>query len=137
MIKRYLYKLPIGILVLWCYIIWYVVMVSYYFNLDATLWRNSAGLSLIVGVALVLATGPLSIERVKKHFWQVFRLFVCPFCVSSFSALTQGNNFLLFLSPRFEENIIAISLCLLFCIVTYSIKRKSTSGAYEQNIKLI
>jgi len=122
-IKRYFQTLPIGILALWCYIIWYMVMVTYYFKADFALWRNSVGLSLIVGIALVLATGPISLERMHKNFWQVFRLFLCPFCVSSFSSLTQGKDFLLLISPIFEENLLAFSLCFFFCSIVYSVKK--------------
>lgn len=123
MIKHYFQTLPMGILTLWCYVIWYVVMATYYFKADFALWRNSIGLSLIVGIALVLATGPISLERIQKNSWQVIRLFLCPFFVSSFSSLTQGKGFLLLISPIFEENLLAFNLCFFFCALVYSIKR--------------
>lgn len=121
--KGYLQALPLGILVLWCYIIWYLVMVSYYFDGDILLWRNSFGLSLIVGVALVLATGPLSFVRIAQNYWGVMRLFLCPFCVSSFSSLTRGKGFLLLLSPVLEENLVAMGCCLCFCALVYGLKK--------------
>jgi len=121
--KNYLQALPLGNLILWCYIIWYLVMVSYYFDGDIILWRNSFGLSIIVGVALVLATGPISLTRVAENFWQVMRLFICPFCVSSFSSLTQGKGFILLISPILEENLVALGGCCCFCVLVCAFKK--------------
>ncbi len=122
--RQYLRTMPAGIQILWCYVIWYLVMVIYYFDTDPVLWRNSLGLSIIVGIALVLATGPITVERFRQQFWQVGRLFLCPFCVSSFSGLTKNKGFLLLLSSQSNENFVAISSCGLFCIVMFLIKNK-------------
>lgn len=121
----YLSSLSAGILTLWCYIIWYLVMIVFYFDKNIALWGNSLGLSIIVGLALVLATGALSLERIRNNFWQVSRLFICPFCVSSFSALTKEKNFSLIISPIFEQNIIALGFCLLFAFMVLIIKKSS------------
>jgi len=95
----YLVNLPGGLAILWCYFIWYLTMGFLYFQPTLSLWLNSLGLSLVVGAALILATGPLNLNRFKAQFWQVVRLVLCPFCVSSFTALTAGHGFLLLLSP--------------------------------------
>lgn len=127
--KSYLRAMPLGNLILWCYIIWYLVMVVFYFDGNITLWGNSIGLSLIVGFALVLATGPLSKARIRQQFWQVTRLFLCPFCVSSFSALTKGKGFSLLISPILQENLVAFTLCMVFCGLVYIVKRIGTEYA--------
>ncbi|MEH6577172.1 MAG: hypothetical protein V7731_08840 [Amphritea sp.] len=127
--KNYLQSMPLGTLILWCYIIWYLVMVAFYFDGSFTLWGNSIGLSLIVGFALVLATGPLSKARIRQQFWQVTRLFLCPFCVSSFSALTKGKGFSLLVSPVLQENLVALTLCMLFCGLVYTVKRVAAEYA--------
>ncbi|MEH6473539.1 MAG: hypothetical protein V7752_20105 [Halopseudomonas sp.] len=119
----YLCQMRWGILVLWIYIIWYLVMVAQYFEPDPALWANSLGLCLIVGLALVLATGPITKQRLKTQYWQVFRLFLCPFCVSSFSALTKEKGFFLILSPEPGKNLLALSCCAVFLVMVVAIKR--------------
>ncbi|MEH6823540.1 MAG: hypothetical protein V7629_06485 [Motiliproteus sp.] len=109
-------------LVLWVYIIWYLAMVCQHFDGNPGLWGNSLGLSLIVGTALVLATGTVTRLRLKKQFWQLFRLYCCPFCVSSFSALTKDQGFELVFSPEREKNLWALLGCLGFVLVVLSIK---------------
>ena len=123
----YLSRLSAGTAILWCYTIWYFVMVAFHFEPSATLWLNSLGLAVIVGLALVLATGPLSVERVRQQFWQVFRLVFCPFCVSSFSAMTAGKGFWLLLSPSLIQNGVAISACLLFMVLIFFSKRTAAA----------
>lgn len=123
MLLRYLKQLPNGILILWCYLIWYLVMASSYFVLDMRLWLNSMGLAIIVGTALILATGPFNMARIKNHFFQVMRLVLCPFFVSSFSALTKGKGFFLLFSPVLLENLYAVIACCLFMMMTYLAKR--------------
>lgn len=125
---NYIRAMPNSTQVLWCYVIWYVVMVLYYFDSNLALWSNSLGISIIVGVALVLATAPITVVRFRQQFWQVARLFLCPFCVSSFSALTKGKGFWLILSSEPDENLVALILCGIFCIIVFIIKRSNTNG---------
>src|SRR6185295_18400480 len=91
MLLRYLANLSTGRLILWCYLIWYVVVLVRYFDASARLWLTSLGISLIVGVALYLSTTARGPNLVKLGFWQTFRLFLMPFCVSSFAALVKGK----------------------------------------------
>jgi len=123
MLLRYLKQLPNGILILWCYLIWYLVIASFYFVADARLWLNSIGIAIIVGTALILATGELSMTRIRNHFFQVMRLVLCPFFVSSFSALTKGKGFFLLLSSVWLENLYALIACCIFIVVTLLAKR--------------
>ena len=57
-LAAYLGELSVGRSILWCYVIWYLAILYYYFEPSLQLWLNSLGLSLIVGSALILATGP-------------------------------------------------------------------------------
>ena len=125
MLIRYLRQLPNGIMILWCYLIWYLVMASFYFAADVRLWLNSVGIALIVGTALILATGPFNLDRLKNHFFQVMRLVLCPFFVSSFSALTKGKSFFLLFSPVLFENLFALLACSAFILITLMVKRSS------------
>ncbi len=126
---NYLRAMPTSIQILWCYVIWYFVMALYYFDSNPALWSNSLGISIIVGIALVLATGPITVVRFRQQFWQVIRLFLCPFCVSSFSALTKNKGFLLILSSQSKENFAAGTLCGIFFIIVLIIKKSARPEA--------
>ena len=116
---NYFANLTTGRIVLWCYLIWYLFFAARYFDPSPALWLTSLGLSLIIGIALVISTwkGIASIER-----WQLFRLFLMPFCVSSFAALVKGRGFILVFSPDDRENTLALCSCALFCICVAAVK---------------
>src|SRR5581483_4035998 len=100
MLIRYLANLSNSRLLLWCYFIWYLVVLARYFEPNARLWLTSLGLSFIIGLALFISTATAGAVRVKLERWQVFRLFLMPFCVSSFSALGKRKGFVLVFSPK-------------------------------------
>ena len=56
MLIRYLANLNNGRLILWCYFIWYLVVLVRYFDPSPPLWLTSGGLSLIIGFALYIST---------------------------------------------------------------------------------
>lgn len=116
----YFARLSAGRIVLWCYLIWYLFFVARYFDASAALWLTSLGLSAIIGVALVISSwkGREGLER-----WQTIRLFLMPFCVSSFAALVKGRGFVLVFSPRLRENLAALGCCALFCALVAAAKR--------------
>src|SRR5438874_1057989 len=120
MLVRYLATLNRGRLILWCYFIWYCVVLVRYFDPNPRLWLTSLGLSLIIGVALFISTTAGGAEKMKLGFWQTFRLFVMPFCVSSFSALVKGRGFFLIFSPRISEILLALGLCAVLCVIVFS-----------------
>jgi hypothetical protein len=107
----YLADLSGGRLVLWWYFIWYVVVLVRYFDPSPRLWLTSIGLSLIIGAALLINTTCSGKIRVELEAWPTFRLFVTPFCVSSFSALVKGKGFYLIFSPRLGEFGVALAMC--------------------------
>jgi hypothetical protein len=113
--RGYLSGLTPARTVLWCYLLWYLMVLVRYFDPSPRLWLTSLGLSVIVGFALLLNAGrPLS-------GWQRFRFFLMPFCVSSFSALVKGRGFFLVFSPRWTEVVVALGVCLVFvCVVALS-----------------
>jgi len=132
MLLRYLRYLSTGRLILWCYFIWYAVVLVRYFDASARLWLTSAGLSLIIGFALYLSTAKSGTNEVKLDRWQVFRLFLMPFCVSSFSALVKGRGFVLVFSPKPGEMLAAAGLCALLC-GTVLVLRQRPNGARSQS----
>jgi hypothetical protein len=117
----YFKNLPMSRTVLWCYLIWYLTVGFFYFDPTPRIWITSLGISGVIGIALMLSvTSPTGASR--PGFWQVFRLFLMPFCVSSFSSLVKDHGFVLIFSPRWIENATALSICVGFILLTRIIR---------------
>src|SRR5438094_4938946 len=123
----YLANLSKGRLILWCYFIWYLVVLVRYFDPSPRLWLTSLGLSLIIGFALYVSTTASGANNVRLERWQVIRLFMMPFCVSSFSALVKGRGFFLIFSPNADEILIAVGLCAVLCGTVTVLKRRQSA----------
>ncbi len=122
-LRRYFSSLSTGRLILWCYLIWYGVVLVRYFDPTPRLWLTSIGLSVIIGVALYLSTAGSGTTKVSFDRWQIFRLFLMPFCVSSFAALVKDRGFILVFSPKPQENLLAAGLCAALCLVVFGLKK--------------
>lgn len=110
-IVRYLARLSLQRYILWCYFIYWLVIVVHYFDARPQLWLTSLGLSLIIGFALYTNTRSGQAKG-RLGAWATFRLFVTPFCVSSFAALVKDRGFILIFSPNpWPELAIAITAC--------------------------
>jgi len=120
---RYLRQLDPPRLILWCYAIWYAVVLVRYFDPSPTLWLTSLGLSGIIGFALLLSTRA-AIGASRLGGWGIFRLFLMPFCVSSFAALVKGRGFILVFAPALSENLLALALCAAFCGFVALVRRR-------------
>jgi len=92
----YFARLSLSKLILWCYLAWYAAIVAMYFDPEPMLWLSSLGMSAFIGIALNLATRR---QGQPPDFWTTFRLFLIPFCVSSYSALIKGRGFVLLFPP--------------------------------------
>jgi len=111
----YLSRLPYGVKILWCCLIWYMYFTIKYLDLELELWSRSLGIALLVGFVLnINAFGSVRAIVEAEDKGQVFRFFAIPFCVSSFPVLTKGKGFILFFSPHLEEDLVALSLIALF-----------------------
>lgn len=121
-ILNYLGRLSLQKQILWCYLIWYLTMVILHFDAAIHIWLTSIGVSIVIGIALILSISNGSDTR--HDFWTRARLFMMPFCVSSFSALVKDQGFILILSPRWQEDVLALLMGAIFLIITYFIKRK-------------
>jgi hypothetical protein len=122
----YLGRLKTGKIVLWCYLIWYLSIVWFYFDPSPRIWLNALGISAVIGIAL-----NLSVARpagTKVDFWQTFRLFMMPFAVSSFSSLIKGQGFLLIFPPDLQELLVSAGLCAAFVLLALVARRISTAG---------
>lgn len=119
----YLAQLSVGTIVLWCYLIWYLVIAFSCFDPSPALWINSLGISLVVGFALLLSVNRPGTQ--KSDHWQTMRLFLMPFCVSSFSSLTKGRGFFLVVPPTMNEAIVPLGACSLFVLLVFVLKRRT------------
>jgi len=112
MLVRHFARLPAGLVILWCFLIWYLVMVALYFEPSLRLWLNAVAMSAIVGTALTLSVRHGG--TVAREFWRVFRLYAIPFCVSSFSALVRDDGFYALVAHDRRSNLLALGGCLVF-----------------------
>ena len=121
---KYLANLTVGRIILWCYLIWYLVVLAHYFDPSLRIWLTSMGLAVIVGTALYISS---TAQGNKLGAWQIIRLFLMPFFVSSFSALVKGKQFFLVFSPKPGEIWLALGLCGLFCVTVWIFKTATKS----------
>jgi asparagine N-glycosylation enzyme membrane subunit Stt3 len=115
---RYLAKIKNGKIVLWCYLIWYLTTVYFYFDPAPKIWINALGISAIIGLGLML-----SVDAIGSR-WQTARLFMMPFAVSSFSALIKGQGFLFVFSPVLNELLVGVALCAMFVVLVLYLRHR-------------
>ena len=117
---KYIYEIKLDKVILWCYFIWYITVVYFYFDHSPKLWINSIGISVVIGTGLILSVSSGKV-RIKDH-WQTFRLYLMPFCVSSFSALIKEHGFVVFISPKITDTIVSVVSCVVFLLTVFVVK---------------
>lgn len=117
---QYLRQLSAAKQILWCYLIWYLTMTGLHFDPAIHVWLTSFGISVVIGVALILSVANGS--QSPPDFWTKARLFLMPFCVSSFSALVKDQGFILILSPKWQEDALALGIGVIFIGVVKGIQ---------------
>lgn len=123
LIGQYFKALKPGKLILWYYLIWYFTTVYFHFDSNPKIWINAVGISLVIGIALVLSVG--NGQSLKSNPWQTFRLFWMPFAVSSFSSLIKGQGFFVIFSPHLVEIMVSVIACLLFTTIVLLLKYRA------------
>lgn len=118
-LMKYFRDIKLNKLILWCYLIWYLVIIIFYFDPTPKIWINAIGISVVIGTALILS---VSASESKVDYWQTFRLYLMPFCVSSFSSLIKDQGFIVIISPKPQETILAILSCGIFLLIIGAIK---------------
>ena len=113
----YFARLTTGKIVLWCFLIWYLATVMHHFDATPGIWLNALGISAIIGVALYLSV--LEPGKPPPDRWTVVRLFLMPFCVSSFSQLIKGKGFVLVFPPDAHEIAITLAACAVFVLLVW------------------
>lgn len=115
---RYFARLNTPRRILWCYLLWWLHTVVRHFDPSPRLWLTALGLSAVIGLALILSVRTSSSGGTKLDGWQTFRLFLMPFCVSSFAALVKGLGFVLIFPPSLAENASGLGVITAFLVAT-------------------
>jgi len=118
---QYLARLSAGKIVLWCFLIWYAATVIQHFDPAPAIWLNALGISAIIGVALYLSVREPG--KPPPDRWTIVRLFLMPFCVSSFSQLIKGRGFVLVFPPDGREIGASLAACAAFVVAVFVVKR--------------
>ena len=105
---RYFARLGGPKLALWCYLAWYVTVSACYLDPSPVIWLTALGMSVLIGIALIFAT---KVPGQPLDRWTVFRLFLFPFCVSSYSALIKGKGFFLVFPTETRSLLAGIAAC--------------------------
>ena len=106
-------------LVLWCYLAWYVAVALCYFDPSLSIWLSALGISGLIGIALNFATGT---PGQRTDGWTKFRLFLFPFCVSSYSTLIKGKGFILLFPTQATPLVAGIGACMLVTLFHFACK---------------
>jgi hypothetical protein len=117
---QYLSEIKLDKAILWCYLIWYLTVVYFYFDPSLKIWINSVGISVVIGTGLLLSVS--SGKSTTRDHWQTFRLYLMPFCVSSFSALIKDKGFIIIVSPKVCETGVSVLWCILFLLLVGGVK---------------
>ena len=107
---RYFARMKVPKLVLWCYLAWYVTVSGCYFDPSPVIWLTAIGMSALIGIALIFAT---KVPGQAMERWTMFRLFLFPFCVSSYSALIKGKGFFLIFPMEIRPLLTGLAVCLV------------------------
>jgi branched-subunit amino acid ABC-type transport system permease component len=124
---RYFVNLAPSKIVLWCFLLWYLASVIHHFDPTPAIWLNALGISAIIGIALYLSV--LEPGKPRPDRWTVVRLFLMPFCVSSFSQLIKGKGFVLVFPSDVHEIAISLAACAVFVITVLILKRSAIRSA--------
>jgi hypothetical protein len=119
-LRDYLTKLEKPKIILWCYFCWYAAIVIQYFDASLSLWMSSVGISILVGYALNIAAQS---KGQQPDRWVTFRLYLFPFCVSSFAATIKDKGFFLLFPTQPIPHLVAFLACASFLICIYVLKR--------------
>lgn len=114
---------------LWCYLIWYLNVLTLYVEANPHLWLTALGIALIVGTANNL--NALTVQRANVRYdpWPAFRFYLAPFCVASFAAMVKDRGFVLIFPPTLVENLRGLGACLFFLALVGLARRRINSRA--------
>lgn len=124
---RYFANLSAGKVVLWCFLLWYLATVIHHFDATPAIWLDALGISALIGVALYLSVREPG--KPPPDRWTTFRLFLMPFCVSSFSQLIKGKGFVVVVPPDLHELAVTLVACAAFVGGVLAVKRFAPRAA--------
>lgn len=126
----YFASLPPSRLVLWCYAVWYGVVLSMYFDASLRVWLTALGVSFVIGIALNLSVARVAGGPADR--WQTMRLFLMPFCVSSYSSLIKDRDFLVVVPRDPRALAIAVGSCAMFLAAMWVVRRTCAQSVAQQ-----
>ena len=126
--RRYLADLETPKIILWCYLCWYFAIVTQYFDPSADLWFSSIGIAVLIGFALNIAASQKGQARDR---WVIMRLYVFPFCVSSYAALIKGQGFFLLFPTEPKPLLIGLGACIGFLLLVTLAKFRDDKTTVE------
>jgi hypothetical protein len=122
-VLRYLKKLCPAQYLLWSYFIWYITISIFYFDSNPEIWLSAFGISIIVGIALVLSANCWPLDFKKLDYKQTLRLFIIPFCVSSYASLIKGKAFIFIFPADLKTSGLALFAITVFVGLSLIIKK--------------
>lgn len=125
-VVRYFAGLTNGRIVLWSYLTWYLVTVATHFDPRPRLWLTSLGLSAIIGTGLLISTRSSSSGTTELDRWQVARLYMMPFCVSSFAALVKDAGYVLVFPPTVGLNLLGFGSVACFVAAALALRARQS-----------
>jgi hypothetical protein len=120
---NYFCQLSVSRVVLWCYLIWYSIAISLYFDASPMLWLTSLGIGSLMGLGMLMSSTGFPFKPTNLNRWQIFRFFFMPFCAASFSATVKDQGFVLVVFPQAHQTVLAVLACLAFCSSIALLKR--------------
>mmetsp|Transcript_22031 Transcript_22031/g.32836 ORF Transcript_22031/g.32836 Transcript_22031/m.32836 type:complete len:182 (-) Transcript_22031:204-749(-) len=83
----------ISLLPVWWLTIWYLYILSFYGSADPKMWGSAVGIAIIIGCTLFSNMYYAPFDKfMEKNDWVVIRVFIIPFCVSSYSQVIQKKE---------------------------------------------
>jgi len=97
-------------------------------------WLRALGIAAIVGTILTVNATPHGGRISDLGFWAIFRFFLIPFCVASFSAFSKDHAFFLIFPINLKDTATTIGLIALFCAVVWLAKKAHPISPLKSSI---
>lgn len=91
-------------------LIWYLAEVIRAGGAPPEDWLTAGGIALVVGGILTANALNPGQRLTELGGWKLFRFHLIPFCVSSFSLITQGKGYWILLPPSAEAVLVNLGL---------------------------
>lgn len=100
------------------------------------IWIRALGIAAIVGAVLTLSALGEGASIRSLGGWRIFRFHLIPFCVSSYSSLTQGKGYWLVFPPHVRDNLVnllVMALTVLILVIAERLRQARTASGFNSN----